>query len=449
MPGLISSLNLLNKTYLAKEAVMPKSFKSFFNSLLFMLLSSSTQLGWAFELSPQSTNGIYQLAQPERSAAGQTQKLQIEYSDTNGQTVLVAASCPRCPPAGYKLLATESKELGRPVFYNSSGIYIIAYDDTTLVSVMADAQLGKKIWTKLAYANVYNKQGSPGITLEAGKQFVIAESKRLMTGEGIAASKFMGGNGTYFAAARQTIGSEKYDQIDVTIYPKQKIVLTGMNCNSCGNDFYNYESELSQATGKNVYEMGNMGRFLIEQKTGELWWTNAKLGKTQWGKNDYFNVITQDKVFSRKVMIDKTLQAKIDSTFESYASQSKAAVDARYEQQDLQRTANNKLPKRGMTDSALDKAALTAAQDWAGSYSWKETLMYTYMTSRDWSILRHPLTGIQTGRRISGMITMKRPDGLCSYQGAIFEQAYNGSTYQKTKMVGVVPGQNKLDCGKI
>ena len=428
---------------------MPALIKSLINYTLFIVFIGLSHTSFSFELTAQETNGIYNLAQPERSAAGQTQKLQLEYGEMNGQTVLVAASCPRCPPAGYRLLETETQELGRPVFFNSSGIYVIAYDATTFVTAMADGQLGKKIWTKLAYSNVYNKQGTAGISLDAGNQFVIAESKRLMTGEGIAASNVTGGNGTYFAAAKQTIGSEQYDQIDVTIYPKQKIIFTGMNCRNCGNDTYYYESELSQATGKNIYEMGNMGRFLIEQKTGELWWTNAKLGKAQWGKNDHFNVITQDKAFSRKLMIDKNLQAKIDSTLKDYSTQSKAAVDARYKQQDLQRTANNNLPKKGMNDSALDKDAFIAAQAWANSYGWKETLMYTYMTSRDWSILRHPLTGIQTGRRISGMITMKRDDGLCSYQAAIFEQAYNGTDYQKTTMVGVVPGQNKLDCSKV
>ena len=424
---------------------MPKILKITLS--IFTLAFFSAAQG--FELTPEQTNGIYQLAQPERSAAGQTQKLQLEYGVMNGQTVLVAASCPKCPAAGYRLLETESKELGRPVFFNSSGIYVIAYDATTFVSVMADGQLGKKIWQKLVYANVYNKQGTSGIELEAGKQFVIAESKRLMTGEGIAKTNVTGGNGSYYPAAPHTVGSNKYDQIDVLIYPKQKIVLTGMNCRNCGTDTFNYQSELSQATGKNVYEMGHMGRFVIEEEKGILWWTNAKLGKQLWNKNSHFNVLAQDKTYSRKLSIDKTLQTKIDQTLKSYAAQSKAAVDARYKRQDAQRTANNTLPKKGLTDSSLNQDALEAAQVWANRYQWKETLKYTYVTSRDWSILRHPITGIQTGRRISGVITMKRDDGLCSYQGAMFEQAYNGNDYQKTVMVGVVPGQNKLDCSKL
>ena len=42
-------------------------------SLIFLL--SFTQIVAAFELNSEQVNGVYQLAQPERSAAGQTQKL--------------------------------------------------------------------------------------------------------------------------------------------------------------------------------------------------------------------------------------------------------------------------------------------------------------------------------------------------------------------------------------
>lgn len=261
---------------------MRPAFITLMQTTFLALCISLSAFTFAFELSPEQTNGIYQLAQPERSAAGQTQKLQLEYGVMNGQTVLAAASCPRCPAAGYRLLETETKELGRPVFFNSSGIYVIAYDATTFVSVMADGQLGKKIWKKLVYANVYNKQGTPGIDLETGKAFVIAESKRLMTGEGIAKINVTGGNGTYYPAAKQTIGSGQYDQVDVAIYPKQKIVLTGMECRNCSSDTFNFQSELSAAIGKNVYEMGNMGRFIVEHETGILWWSNANLGKAAW-----------------------------------------------------------------------------------------------------------------------------------------------------------------------
>ena len=78
---------------------------------LFMVFTAQ-----AFELTPEKVNGIYLLATPERSAAGQTKKLQVEYGDMNGQKELVTKACPRCPAAGYKLQEEATNELGRPVF---------------------------------------------------------------------------------------------------------------------------------------------------------------------------------------------------------------------------------------------------------------------------------------------------------------------------------------------
>lgn len=426
-----------------------KFIRSLFSCSLFfyfVFIPATTQ---AIELTPEGVNGIYLLATPERSASGQTQKLQVEFGDMNGQTVLATRACPRCPGAGYKLLEEPTKELGRPVFFNSMGIYIIAYDENTFVSVMADGELGKKVWSQIAYANVYSKQGTPTITLDVGKQFVLAESKRLMTGEGVAKFEVTGGNGTYYAAVRQTVGSNQYDQIDVTIEDKKHIILEGMNCRNCTSSTYEYQAELSDAIGKPVYEMGHMGRFIIAQDKGVLWVASSQLGKQLWQDHDNYNVLGQDKTSMRKISLDKAAQEKVDSALKAYAVKAKAAVDARYAREDLARTANNVLPGKGMEDDDLNQSALVAAQAWANSYSWKEQLEYVYITSRDWSILRHKLTGIQTGRRIHGVITMKRDDGLCSYQQAIFEQAYNGTGYQQTVMAGVVPGQNKLDCSKI
>ena len=141
--------------------------------LSYLLLACASYSAHSFELTPEQVNGVYQLAQPERSAAGPTQKLTIEYGEMNGQTVLVTASCPKCPAAGYRLLETESKELGRPVFFNSSGIYVMAYDANTFVSVMADGQLGKKIWQKVVYANVYNNKAHPVLILKLANNLLL------------------------------------------------------------------------------------------------------------------------------------------------------------------------------------------------------------------------------------------------------------------------------------
>ena len=411
-----------------------------------LLVAFSSQ---AFQLSPKQVNGVYNLAMPERSAAGQVKKLQVEYGEVNGKKMLATRGCPRCPAAAYSYLATESVELERPVFFNSMGIYILAYDANTFVSVMADGELGKKPWSKIAYANIYSKKGTPTISIDAGKQFVIAESKRLMTGEGVAEFEVTGGSGTYYAAVRQAVGGGSYDQLNVKIVPQKEVYLEGMSCRSCSSETYKYQAELSAAIGKDVYETGHMGRFVIEQGKGVLWRVNSQLGKQLWGKHDQFNLLAQDKTAARKLTQNKVEQDKMDATLNVYAQKAKAAVDARYAREDSQRTAENQLPAKGMQDRALEGSALKAAQEWANSYRWKETLKYVYLTGRDWGILRNKLTGIQTGRRIQGVIAMQHPDGLCRYQYATFDQAYNGSGYQKMVMSSVVGDNKKLDCSKI
>jgi hypothetical protein len=133
------------------------------------LLSTIAGSASSFELSPEAVKGVYSLAQPERSTARMTDKLSLEYGEYNGDMVLVAASCSRCPPAVYRLMATEAKELGRPIFFNASGLYVVAYDSNTFVTVLPDGQLGRQVWKNLAYANVYSKQGTATISLDAAQ----------------------------------------------------------------------------------------------------------------------------------------------------------------------------------------------------------------------------------------------------------------------------------------
>ena len=422
---------------------MKKSLLSLLVSILFSFNAM------AFELSPELVDGVYDLAEAERSTKGQTKKMIVQYGDLNGTLVLVTKACKKCMPAIYKLQPEESKDLARPVFFNTMGIYIIAYDTNTFVSVMADGQLGKKVWSKIAYANVYNKQGSAGIDLAAGKQFVLAESKRLMTGEGAPAVAVTGGSGKYFAAARQTIGSTKCDQFEVIIKPKKEIILSGKSCNGSSEDSYKYHADNSAATGKNVYEMGYMGRFIIEHDTGVLLWNNIKMGESLWGNNSHYNVFAQDKTVVKKLMIDEAKQNEVDQALANYAKVAKEAADLRHAKADQARTAKNALPAKGLTDAELNAEAVNAAKARAGREGWNETIEDAYIRGTDWTIERNKLTGIQTGRYIAGVIVMRRKDSLCSYQSVHFGQQYNGSGYQKAYVYSIDSGQNKLDCSKI
>jgi hypothetical protein len=188
-----------------------------------------------------------------------------------------------------------------------------------------------------------------------------------MTGEDVPQEAVKESNSTYYAAATQSVGSKSYEQIKIDIFPKEHIQLTGIKCGSCSSDKYVFRPELSDAIGKNVYGMGHMGRFMIEQNPGEFWWKNAKLGKEDWLDRNKFNVITQDKQYARKLLIDKPMQTQIDQQLKQYSATLKQAVEARYAREELARTANNQLPDAGMQGSDLQQSALEATQQWARS----------------------------------------------------------------------------------
>lgn len=102
-----------------------------------------------------------------------------------------------------------------------------------------------------------------------------------------------------------------------------------------------------------------------------------------------------------------------------------------------------------MKDSVLETKTSEAARRWARSYGWKENIEYSYLTSNNWRINHHVLTGIVTGRVINGVIVIKRDDGQCSFHYAVFGQDNDGSGFVSTHMVGLTPGQVKLSCDKI
>ncbi len=413
--------------------------------LLGLLVSSNA---WSYKLTADQVNGIYNLAQPERSAAGQTSKLLIQVGQNNGQVFLATAGCERCPPALYSYQKELTDDLERPVFYNSMGIYVISFDENTFVSVMPDGMLGKQIWKNLTYINVYAKQGSQGISLEKAKEFALAQSTQIMTGGNKKQPEPTAGNGLYYSAANHKINGTGYDKFTVIIEERDKIALEGKDCRSCTSDVFKYNKEISEAIGKPAYEMGNNGRFMIQYKPGVLLWVREALGKSTWRDSSKLNVFSNSQTYVRKLLTNEEQQNALFSVVSGYADIAKAGRDRRFEQKDRERTARNTLPPRGMNNSQLNKEVLAAAKNRAARENWNEKIIGAYVRGNDWTILRNEY-GIQTGRYIPGVIVMKRKDGLCSYQAVHFGQQYNDIDYQKAYVYSIDSGQEKLDCRKV
>lgn len=209
--------------------------------------------------------------------------------------------------------------------------------------------------------------------------------------------------------------------------------------------------EYSKLLGIDVYgDRSNLREYIFVESNIALIWAKynngSSLGSSEWGTYDYFNYLHKDQQITRKLALDENMQNAIDRKLVVWSKKAKAFAEKKYNEKETKKVKEQRLPKKGVQDTNLETQALVAAKNWANRYNWKETVTKTYFTGNDWSIYRHTVTGIQQGRRISGVIVMKRSDGLCSFHYATFAQQYNNSNYQKVFTEGIVTGQNKLEC---
>lgn len=159
-----------------------KSILSFIVAALCFISSSAI---YAQSGTPTSAiDGTYHLLTPERSPRGGTTKTMLmQYVEKNGQKMLVAAACEKgCTPAVYTYQSEHSQKLGIPVFFNSFGIYMIAYDDDSFISAIPDSPLGKATWKNLSYSNFYSKDAAKVSSMNAEKMkaYVIKKSAELI-----------------------------------------------------------------------------------------------------------------------------------------------------------------------------------------------------------------------------------------------------------------------------
>lgn len=129
-------------------------------------------------------DGKYNLMTAERSPrGGTTNEMLMQYAERNGQQMLVVAACEQgCTPMVYTFQPEPSAKLGMPVFFNSFGYYMLAYDEDSFISVIPDAALGKAKWNAFRYSNFYSKDASKvsGMNAEKIATFAIAQSEKVM-----------------------------------------------------------------------------------------------------------------------------------------------------------------------------------------------------------------------------------------------------------------------------
>lgn len=95
-----------------------------------------------------------------------------------------------------------------------------------------------------------------------------------------------------------------------------------------------------------------------------------------------------------------------------------------------ERGRNVFLPEAKQTNAALD-ADFRAV--FSRNYT-SEKILKVNITSTEWTIVRHPVTGIITGRTQTAAIASKDKDGFCVYHYVRIIQEYDGSKYLSSKM---------------
>jgi len=398
----------------------------------------------AGQLTAESVKGIYHLGTPER---GQS-KVNIGFGNMGNKTVIAVAACKKCPPAVYTYQKEESKTLGTPVF-TTAGLYLFPYNDDSFVLVQPDGVLGRKIWTKIGHANIYSK--NPGTAKSTSRamieEFAINLSSKIMNQE---VGKMEHGAGTYHLAARQKFAGKSYTEVQLEFKTDGKKQINIKPCDRCGTTQYKLLPDESAIVGVDVYKNAT-SYYLFDLKDGVLLYTFANgggLGKTLWGKNSSYNVYSNNKAYIRQILSSTDKQNTIDEMMTGYFKDIKTEFRRRADEKNQQKVANRKLPNEGLNNSTQKEQALASGKRWASAWNWKETLKNAYFISNDWSITRNRLTGIITGKVISGIVTMEHPDGRCRYQHMNFRQDYDGSQYTNLHTTGIGPVYD-LKCSEI
>lgn len=427
-------------------------------TLLSSLLAISSSFASNIQLSKEVVQGKYDLLNPQRGQTGQIQSLMLDYGKLGDKTILATAECERCFPATYSFLPEISKELDRPVFFNTQGVYVIAHDASTFVAFYPKplVEIGKGLIEDFMYINVYNKSGTKGISLEQAKQLAKGEFKRLMDGD-VKKVAVTGGSGEYHAIKPAFVDGKQHSTLKITIEDNKKIVVQGCikGYSNCNTDNYLYNATASKDVGKAIYtrrNSNNSQRYIFEYQPGVLirLYQTGGLGFSNWNEDvDIVNIFSQDKNVNRQISQDAPIANEIFTTIKTVAKKAKAAQDKRYEQEKNKRFKNNKLPTANKDFNNMRESFLVAAEARATRENWNETLIKAYAIGGDWAILRNKLTGVQTGRMISGVVAMERKDGNCSYQHVHFAQEFNGSSYQKPYLYSIDSGQRELDCSKV
>ena len=92
------------------------------------------------------------------------------------------------------------------------------------------------------------------------------------------------------------------------------------------------------------------------------------------------------------------------------------------------------MPAAGMKNPALEKQIMDLEN--AGQGAGEAKMVRVVITDKDWTPLRHEVTGVLIGRAITATVAIKGSDGVCFQQSRTYTQNYNGKTYSNLRLDG-------------
>lgn len=118
-------------------------------------------------------------------------------------------------------------------------------------------------------------------------------------------------------------------------------------------------------------------------------------------------------------------------------------LDARY------REVARHLVRNAVWDSplrALNAEGLAALRAYSQSRGNPETYLTLEVTSADWSVMRHNVSGVVTGRSVGAVAIARFPDGRCMIYGTSLRQQYVGDDFSPTLTTSGTGGGALIRC---
>lgn len=110
---------------------------------------------------------------------------------------------------------------------------------------------------------------------------------------------------------------------------------------------------------------------------------------------------------------------------------------------------NAHLPDPVLKDAALEKSFMDIFNLNEGQQL-GATAVKAVLIQDDWTILRHEISGLVTGRRRAAAIAYRKKDGRCYFFSSYYiQQEYVGGTFGRSQSANLVSGGNEIRCENV